>query len=80
MLPQLASCSPAKLPANSILLRGFASFPTVPQYSDIFGLNAAAVAINGMYRGVARMVGMTVLDVAGETVADEFTTLEKYWH
>jgi len=68
-----------KLPANSILLRGFASFPTVPQYKDVFDLNAAAVAINGMYRGVARMVGMTVLDVAGETVADEFTTLEKYW-
>jgi 2,3-bisphosphoglycerate-independent phosphoglycerate mutase len=67
-------------PANSIVLRGFASFPTVPQYAQIFGLNAAAVAINGMYRGVARMVGMTVLDVAGETIADEFTTLEKYWN
>ncbi len=68
-----------QLPANSILLRGFASFPTVPQYAHIFGLKAAAVAINGMYRGVARMVGMTILDVAGETIADEFTTLEKYW-
>ena len=67
------------LPANSILLRGFASLPSVPQYADLFGLNAAAVAINGMYRGVARMVGMTVLDVVGETIADEFTTLEKYW-
>jgi 2,3-bisphosphoglycerate-independent phosphoglycerate mutase len=67
-------------PANSILLRGFASLPSVPQYADIFGLKAAAVAINGMYRGVARMVGMTVLDVAGATLADEFSALEKHWN
>jgi 2,3-bisphosphoglycerate-independent phosphoglycerate mutase len=67
-------------PANSILLRGFASLPNVPQYADLFGLKAGAIAIHGMYRGVARMVGMTVLDVAGETIADELTTLEKYWH
>jgi 2,3-bisphosphoglycerate-independent phosphoglycerate mutase len=67
-------------PANSILLRGFASLPCVPQYADIFGLKAAAVAINGMYRGVARMVGMTVLDVPGGTLADEFSTLELHWN
>lgn len=66
-------------PANSILLRGFASLPAVPQYTELFGLNAAAIAVNGMYRGVARMVGMNVLDVAGETIADELTTLEKHW-
>jgi len=69
-----------QLPANSILLRGFASLPSMPQYADIFGLNAAAIAIHGMYRGVARMVGMTVLAVDGETIADELTTLEKHWH
>ena len=40
-------------PANMILLRGFARLPSVPQYADIFGLHAAAIAINGMYRGVA---------------------------
>ena len=65
--------------ANSILLRGFASLPSVPQYADIFGLKAAAIAISGMYRGVARMVGMTVLDVVGETISDEFASLEKHW-
>ena len=66
-------------PANSILLRGFARLPSVPQYADLFGLKAAAIAINGMYRGVARMAGMTVLNVTGETIADEFATLEKHW-
>lgn len=66
-------------PANCILLRGFAKFPSVPHYADIFKLHAAAVAVNGMYRGVARLVGMDVLDVQGVTLADEFTTLEKHW-
>jgi 2,3-bisphosphoglycerate-independent phosphoglycerate mutase len=66
-------------PANMILLRGFAKLPDIPKYKDLFGLNAAAIAVNGMYRGVARLAGMTVLDVDGITLADEFATLEKYW-
>ncbi|MBN2499373.1 MAG: 2,3-bisphosphoglycerate-independent phosphoglycerate mutase [Anaerolineales bacterium] len=69
-----------KSPANMILLRGFAKFPIVPQYAELFGLRAAAIAINGMYRGVARLVGMQVLDVAGDTLADEFAVLESHWH
>jgi 2,3-bisphosphoglycerate-independent phosphoglycerate mutase len=66
-------------PANMILLRGFARFPKVPSYSEIFKLHPAAIAVNGMYRGVARLVGMDVLPVDGNTLADEFTTLEKFW-
>lgn len=67
------------VPANMILLRGFAKLPVVPKYPDIFKLRAAAIAVNGMYRGVARLAGMDVLNVGGTTLADEFTTLEKYW-
>jgi 2,3-bisphosphoglycerate-independent phosphoglycerate mutase len=66
-------------PANMVLLRGFARFPRVPAFGELFGLRAAAIAVNGMYRGVARSVGMTVLDVEGETPADEFRALEKHW-
>jgi len=65
-------------PANMILLRGFAKLPELPKFKDLFGLNAAAIAVNGMYRGVSRLAGMTVLDVRGDTPADEFATLEKY--
>jgi 2,3-bisphosphoglycerate-independent phosphoglycerate mutase len=67
-------------PANMILLRGFARYPTLPTYAELFGLHAAAIAVNGMYRGVAKLVGMQVLKVDGETIADEFTTLEKNWN
>jgi 2,3-bisphosphoglycerate-independent phosphoglycerate mutase len=66
-------------PANSILLRGFAKLPTLPSFAEIYGLHAAAIAVNGMYRGVAKMAGMEILDVGGDTIADEFSTLEKHW-
>jgi 2,3-bisphosphoglycerate-independent phosphoglycerate mutase len=46
----------------------------------LFGLRAAAIALNGMYRGVAKLVGMQVVKVDGITLADEFTALEKNWN
>jgi 2,3-bisphosphoglycerate-independent phosphoglycerate mutase len=67
-------------PANMILLRGFARFPALPTYSERFGLRAAAIAVNGMYRGVAKLVGMTLLKVDGGTIADEFAALEENWN
>jgi 2,3-bisphosphoglycerate-independent phosphoglycerate mutase len=67
-------------PANMVLLRGFAKFPKIPMYQELFGLHPAAIALNGMYRGVARLVGMTVLDLDGDALADEFTALEKHWN
>jgi 2,3-bisphosphoglycerate-independent phosphoglycerate mutase len=67
-------------PANGILLRGFSKLPELPGYQELYGLRAAAIAINGMYRGVARMAGMQVLPVQGTSIADEFTTLEQHWN
>ena len=64
---------------NMIILRGFDRLPKVPAYQELFGLRAAAIAVNGMYRGVARLVGMTVLHLDGVTPADEFAALEKSW-
>lgn len=67
-------------PANCILLRGFDQLPVLPKYKELFGLNAAAIAVNGMYKGVSRLVGMQVLPVEGVTIEDEFATLEKHWN
>lgn len=69
-----------KHPANMILLRGFAKHPAIPSYQEVFGLRAAAIAVYPMYRGLAKLLGMKTLKVDGETVADEFTTLEKNWN
>lgn len=68
-----------KYPANMILLRGFAKLPVLSTFHEKYGLKAAAIALNGMYRGVARLVGMHVLDVNGQTLNDEFISLEKNW-
>jgi 2,3-bisphosphoglycerate-independent phosphoglycerate mutase len=78
-IEQAAGLLAGKSPANMITLRGFAKFPTVPQFNDIYKLRSAAIAINGMYRGVARLVGMQVLEVNGPTLSDEIDTLEKHW-
>lgn len=68
-----------KHPANMITLRGFAKLPCLPTYPELYRLHSAAIAINGMYRGVARLAGMEVLQVCGDMIADEFTTLETCW-
>jgi len=69
----------AQKPANMILLRGFDKLPVLPTFPELYGLRSAAIAVNGMYCGVARLAGMQVLPVDGDTPLDEFLTLEKYW-
>jgi 2,3-bisphosphoglycerate-independent phosphoglycerate mutase len=49
-------------PANTILLRGFAKYPHIPSMQELYKLNPAAIAAYPMYRGLARLVGMQVLD------------------
>jgi 2,3-bisphosphoglycerate-independent phosphoglycerate mutase len=66
-------------PANMIMLRGFASLPRIPTFNELYQLRAAAIAIHGMYRGVARLAGMEILPVEGNCLADEFSALEKRW-
>ena len=66
-------------PANSLNLRGFAKDPGFPKFPDVFGLRAAAIATYPMYKGVAKLVGMDVLPVAGEALEDEVETLREYW-
>lgn len=78
-LEKAASILKNETPANMVLLRGFAKFPLMPEYPDIFKLKAAAIAVNGMYRGVSRLVGMDVLTVEGMDLSDEFACLEEHW-
>lgn len=64
--------------ANALLLRGFAKCPDIPTIEARFGLRSAAIASYPMYRGLARLVGMTVLET-GETFDDELETLERHY-
>jgi 2,3-bisphosphoglycerate-independent phosphoglycerate mutase len=65
-------------PANMVLLRGLDKRPDIPTMKDVFGLRAAAIAVYPMYRGLAKLVGMTALP-SGSTLADEFDALERAW-
>jgi 2,3-bisphosphoglycerate-independent phosphoglycerate mutase len=66
-------------PANMILLRGFSQLPHWPTMSEVYQLKPAAIASYPMYRGLARLVGMAILDT-GTSVKDELATLVKHYN
>jgi 2,3-bisphosphoglycerate-independent phosphoglycerate mutase len=61
--------------ANAALLRGFSKFPSIPTMPDLFKLRPAAVANYPMYKGLARLLGMEVVEAGGGT-ADLLEALE----
>lgn len=66
-------------PANLLTMRGIAKRPDIPTYEEVYGLRAAAIAVYPMYRGLAKLVGMNVLD-AGTTIDDQMDRLEAAWN
>jgi 2,3-bisphosphoglycerate-independent phosphoglycerate mutase len=65
-------------PTNQVTLRGFARYPKIATMQEVYGLKSAAIAVYPMYKGLARLVGMDVLD-AGATLADQMDTLKRVW-
>ena len=65
--------------ANGILLRGFSSLPTLPDFGNQYALNAAAIAAYPMYRGLAGLIGMDILE-SGQTFESEIDVLEDNFH
>ncbi|MCL0098342.1 2,3-bisphosphoglycerate-independent phosphoglycerate mutase [Dehalococcoidia bacterium] len=65
-------------PANMVLLRGFSQRPSLPQMGEVLKLSPAAIAAYPMYRGLAKLAGMQVLET-GSTFADELDTLARHW-
>lgn len=66
-------------PTNMVTLRGFARYPKIEKMQDVYGVNPAAIAVYPMYKGLGRLVGMTVID-AGSTLADQVETLRRQWN
>lgn len=61
-------------PANMMLMRGFDIYPHLPSMRDVYRLTPAAVAVYPDYRGIARFIGMDVLE-PGETIPEEIKIL-----
>ena len=66
-------------PINGATLRGFAKQPTIATMTGLYGLRSAAIAVYPMYKGLARLVGMDILD-AGETLSGQMAMLKKSWN
>ena len=65
-------------PANTVLLRDFGMHPALPSFEEAYKLNAAAIASYPMYKGLARLAGMDLLQ-EGPGIAGEFETLKASW-
>jgi len=64
--------------ANGLTLRGFSPKPALPNYEEVYGLKAGAIAVYPMYKGLARLVGMDLLGKS-QTLADQIAALKQYW-
>jgi len=64
---------------NAATLRGFATYPNITTFRDLYGMKAAAIAVYPMYKGLARLVGMDILD-AGVTPESQVERLQAAWN
>jgi 2,3-bisphosphoglycerate-independent phosphoglycerate mutase len=65
--------------ANGMVLRGFAGRPALPSYQELYGLRAAAIAVYPMYKGLARLAGMTLVGEA-KSLAEQLDVLASCWN
>ncbi|MEJ5257979.1 MAG: 2,3-bisphosphoglycerate-independent phosphoglycerate mutase [Fervidobacterium sp.] len=64
---------------NFALVRGFSKYPQLPQFPEVYKLKAGAIAVYPMYKGLAKLVGMTIIPT-GQTIEDEIETLKTEWN
>jgi 2,3-bisphosphoglycerate-independent phosphoglycerate mutase len=64
--------------ANSVILRGFSTIPHLPNFAENYKLKPAAIAGYPMYRGVAGLLGMNILE-CGQTFTEELDMLKKHY-
>jgi 2,3-bisphosphoglycerate-independent phosphoglycerate mutase len=67
-----------RAPANTVLLRGFSKHPSIPSMQDLFKIKPVALANYPMYKGLAKLVGMSIVDV-GPEIKDLFETLDEIY-
>ncbi|MCK4656807.1 MAG: phosphoglycerate mutase, partial [candidate division Zixibacteria bacterium] len=65
--------------ANMILLRGYSRLKRLPSMEERFGLKACAIAEYPMYRGLAKLVGMTALPPYKD-FDDSISILSRQWN
>jgi len=65
--------------ANFLMMRGFDIYDPLPNFCKLYKWRAAAVASYPMYKGVARLAGMKVIEEGQQSMEDELALVEKIW-
>lgn len=65
-------------PANTLLLRGFASLPTIPSMNTRYGLDAVCIAVYPDYKGVARLLDMKVVEDLHD-LSEQLAAIKSNW-
>ncbi|MDR3603391.1 MAG: 2,3-bisphosphoglycerate-independent phosphoglycerate mutase [Syntrophaceae bacterium] len=65
-------------PANMVTLRGWSTEPGLPKFEDVFKMKAAAMAVYPMYKGLASLVGMTLIEGL-KNLEDQLEALRRNW-
>ena len=65
--------------ANGLLLRGFAKHPDLPSMPEVAQMRAGAFAVYPMYRGLAKLAGMTA-SAGGGTQESQLDALKSHWN
>ncbi|MFH1117797.1 MAG: 2,3-bisphosphoglycerate-independent phosphoglycerate mutase [Pseudomonadota bacterium] len=65
-------------PANMVTLRGWSKEPGLPGLAEVFKLKAAALAVYPMYKGLASLVGMHLIQGLAD-LDDQLEALEREW-
>jgi 2,3-bisphosphoglycerate-independent phosphoglycerate mutase len=66
-------------PTNMVTLRGFARYPKIDTMEGTYGVKSAALAVYPMYKGLARLVGMNVIDGVS-TLSEQLAALARLWN
>ena len=65
--------------ANFVMMRGFDIYEPLPDFSRLYKWRALAVAAYPMYKGVAKLAGMRVIEEGQASVEDEIGLVEREW-
>ena len=71
-------CIGSESPANFVLMRGYAGLPELDSLNSLYGLQSVCLATYPMYKGLARVAGMAVVDGL-ESADDQMAALAAAW-
>lgn len=65
-------------PANMVTLRGWAKEPGLPTFADIYKIRGVALAVYPMYKGLASLVGMQLINGLSN-LEEQIEALREHW-